>query len=127
VLQRPRQQCCGETILLHSSHSVALFENVECCLSSVTKPCFCRQCWHRLRPLIWLQAFACFSNALSMDPRNPDTLVAAAALYKSCGLLPEATRSLELALEERHDDAVIRQALAVVLTDLGACVHCYAS
>ncbi len=65
------------------------------------------------------QAFACFSNALSIDPRNPDTLLAAASLYKSCGLLPEAARSLELALEERPDDAVIRQALAVVLTDLG--------
>ena len=55
-----------------------------------------------------------------MEPRNPDTLVAAASLYKSCGLLPEATRSLERALEERPDDAVIKQALAVVLTDLGA-------
>ncbi|BDA40757.1 probable UDP-N-acetylglucosamine-peptide N-acetylglucosam [Coccomyxa sp. Obi] len=64
-------------------------------------------------------AFACFSNALSIDPRNPDTLLAAASLYKSCGLLPEAARSLELALEERPDDTVIRQALAVVLTDLG--------
>ena len=54
-----------------------------------------------------------------MDPRNPDTLLAAASLYKSCGLLPEAARSLELALEERPGDAVIRQALGVVLTDLG--------
>lgn len=77
--------------------------------------------------LICLQAFACFSNALSMDPRNPDTLLAAAALYKSCGLLPEASRSLELALQERPDDSEIKQTLAMVLTDLGASSCCSSS
>ena len=46
--------------------------------------------------------------------------MAAAALYKSCGLLPEAVHSLEAALEERPADAAVSQALAVVLTDLGA-------
>lgn len=67
----------------------------------------------------YLQAFACFSNALALMPRHRDTLVAAAALYKSCGLLPEAERSLEMALEENAHDDVIKQALAVVYTDLG--------
>lgn len=52
-------------------------------------------------------------------PRHRDTLVAVAALYKSCGLLPEAERSLEMALQEHPHDESIKQALAVVYTDLG--------
>ena len=75
---------------------------------------------HALPPPAPAQAFACFSQALAERPRHVDTLVAAAALYKSCGLLPEAVHSLELALEERPADAPVSQALAVVLTDLGA-------
>jgi protein O-GlcNAc transferase len=66
-----------------------------------------------------LQAFACFSNALALDPAHADTLMAAGALYKSCGLLPEALNSLEAALAARPKDLSFRLALAVVLTDLG--------
>lgn len=68
---------------------------------------------------MFAQAFACFSNALALEPRHGDTLMAAGALYKSCGLLPEALQSLEAALEARPKDAAFKQALAVVLTDLG--------
>ena len=66
-----------------------------------------------------MQAFACFSNALALQPQHADTLMAAGALYKSCGLLPEALQSLEAALEVKPKDQAIKQALAVVLTDLG--------
>ncbi len=66
-----------------------------------------------------VQAFACFSNALALEPRHADTLMAAGALYKSCGLLPEALQSLEAALEAKPKDPAVKQALAVVLTDLG--------
>ena len=66
-----------------------------------------------------VQAFACFSNALALEPRHADTLMAAGALYKSCGLLPEALQSLEAALEAKPKDLAVKQALAVVLTDLG--------
>ncbi len=69
--------------------------------------------------LCTLQAFACFSNALALDPAHADTLMAAGALYMSCGLLPEALKSLEAALATRPNDPAFRQALAVVLTDLG--------
>ena len=67
-----------------------------------------------------MQAFACFSSALAVAPQHAGTLIAAAALYKSCGLLPEAVSSLEAARKQRPDDAGAGQALAVVLTDLGA-------
>lgn len=46
--------------------------------------------------------------------------MAAGALYKSCGLLPEALQSLESALAARPRDQAFKQAVAVVLTDLGA-------
>ena len=80
-----------------------------------------------INPRVWplqqwdvpVQAFACFSNALALEPRHADTLMAAGALYKSCGLLPEALQSLEAALEAKPKDPAVKQALAVVLTDLG--------
>ena len=45
--------------------------------------------------------------------------MAAGALYKSCGLLPEALQSLEAAVKAQPKEPSYKQAMAVVLTDLG--------
>ena len=66
-----------------------------------------------------LQAFACFSNALALESSHAETLMAAGALYKSCGLLPEALQSLEAAVKAQPKEPSYKQAIAVVLTDLG--------
>ena len=50
--------------------------------------------------------------------------MAAGALYKSCGLLPEALQSLEAAIKAQPKEPAYKQAIAVVLTDLGEpCVY----
>ncbi|CAK0734281.1 hypothetical protein CVIRNUC_000409 [Coccomyxa viridis] len=64
-------------------------------------------------------AFACFSNALALEANHAETLMAAGALYKSCGLLPEALQSLEAAVKAQPKEPSYKQAMAVVLTDLG--------
>ena len=50
--------------------------------------------------------------------------MAAGALYKSCGLLPEALQSLEAAVKAQPKEPSYKQAIAVVLTDLGELSVC---
>ena len=74
---------------------------------------------------ILLQAFACFSAALHVDPMHLDTLLACGNLHRSCLLLPEATEMFRRAYEVQPRRTTTQQTLAAALTDLGAAIHCW--
>lgn len=72
--------------------------------------------------LIWVaaQAYMSLTAALAAEPGHAGALAELGALYRGCGLLPEAVATLRAAAAARPGDPPTQQALAVVLTDLGA-------
>lgn len=66
------------------------------------------------------QAYASLMAALAAEPAHAGALVELGALYRGCGLLPEAAAALRAAAAARPRDGAVAHALAVVLTDLGA-------
>ena len=70
---------------------------------------------------IWVeaQAYMSLTAALAAEPRHAGALTELGALYRGCGLLPEAVATLRAAAAARPGDAAMQHALAVVLTDLG--------
>lgn len=64
-------------------------------------------------------AYTSYMSALAAYPSHISSLMSLAALYKSRGLLCEARATLAKALEVSPDDTAVKEAMAVVLTDLG--------
>lgn len=57
--------------------------------------------------------------ALAAEPGHAGALAELGALYRGCGLLPEAVATLRAAAAARPGDPLTQHELAVVLTDLG--------
>ena len=66
------------------------------------------------------QAYMSLTAALAAEPGHAGALAELGALYRGCGLLPEAVATLRAAAAARPGDPPTQHALAVVLTDLGA-------
>ena len=66
-----------------------------------------------------MQAYVCFSAALSVDSKHIDTLLSCGSLYMSCMLLAEAVDVLQRALEAAPDREDIKSRYAASLTDYG--------